>query len=95
MKGMEYSDTLIVWKFDQMGRIMRQLIGVLAKLEQTRAGVKAARDWGVKFGRKPKLSRQQIHHARKLIEGGQRCEKRFRFWKEGSKTMGDKREAKQ
>jgi DNA invertase Pin-like site-specific DNA recombinase len=29
---------------------------------------------GVKFGRKPKLTRQQIHHARKLIDDGQRRE---------------------
>ena len=29
---------------------------------------------GVKFGRKPKLTRQQIDHARKLIDDGQRHE---------------------
>src|ERR1700724_890158 len=51
------------------GRAMWQMIGVLAELErrllseQTRAGVKAARGRGVKFGRKPKLSRQQIDHS--------------------------------
>src|SRR3984957_18523374 len=59
------------------GRAMRQMIGVLAELERsliserTRAGVKAARGRGVKFGRKPKLTRQQIDHARKLIEKGE------------------------
>jgi DNA invertase Pin-like site-specific DNA recombinase len=48
---------------------MWQMIGVLAELErsliseQTRAGVKAARGRGVKFGRKPGLTRQQIDHA--------------------------------
>jgi DNA invertase Pin-like site-specific DNA recombinase len=53
---------------------MWQLIGVLAELERsliserTRAGVKAARARGVKFGRKPKLSPQQIAHARELLE---------------------------
>src|SRR5271168_1536973 len=62
------------------GRAMWQMIGVLAELERsliserTRAGVKAARVRGVKFGRKPKLSRQQIAHAQKLIEDGQRRE---------------------
>jgi DNA invertase Pin-like site-specific DNA recombinase len=41
---------------------------------RTRAGVKAARGRGVKFGRKPKLSPQQIAHASKLIDDGQRRE---------------------
>jgi len=31
--------------------------------ERTRAGVKVAKGGGVKFGRKPKLTRQQIDHA--------------------------------
>ena len=62
------------------GRAMWQMIGILAGLERsliserTRAGVKAAKGRGVKFGRKPKLSRQQIDHARKLIDDGQRRE---------------------
>jgi DNA invertase Pin-like site-specific DNA recombinase len=48
--------------------------GVLAELERsliserTKAGVKAAQRRGVKFGRKPKLSPEQIEHARKLID---------------------------
>jgi DNA invertase Pin-like site-specific DNA recombinase len=59
------------------GRAMWQMIGVLAELERsliterTRAGVKAAQARGVKFGRKPKLSAQQIAHARKLVEAGE------------------------
>lgn len=59
------------------GRAMWQMIGVLAELERsliterTRAGVKAARRRGVKFGRKLKLSTEQIEHARKLIEKGE------------------------
>jgi len=54
-------------------RAMWQMIGVLAELERsliserTRAGVKAARARGVKFGRKSKLSPQQIDHARELL----------------------------
>ncbi len=57
------------------GRAMWQMIGVLAELERsliserTRAGVTAAMRRGVKFGRKRKLTPQQIEHARKLIEG--------------------------
>jgi DNA invertase Pin-like site-specific DNA recombinase len=59
------------------GRAMWQMIGVLAELERsmiserTRAGVKAAKTRGVKFGRKPKLTPQQIAHARKLIAQGE------------------------
>lgn len=56
---------------------MWQMIGVLAELERsliserTRAGVKAAQRRGVKFGRKPSLTREQTEHARKLIEKGE------------------------
>ena len=62
------------------GRAMWQMIGVLAELERsliserTRAGVKAAKGRGVKFGRKPKLTPRQINHARKLIDAGERRE---------------------
>lgn len=41
---------------------------------RTRAGVKAARGGGAKFGRKPRLSRQQIDHAWKMIDAGERRE---------------------
>lgn len=56
---------------------MWQMIGVLAELERsliterTRAGMQAARAGGVKPGRKPKLSAEQIEHARKLIDKGE------------------------
>src|SRR5271166_4367695 len=59
------------------GRAMWQMIGVLAELERsliterTRAGVKAAQRRGVKFGPKPKLTAQQIGHARTLINQGE------------------------
>jgi DNA invertase Pin-like site-specific DNA recombinase len=59
------------------GRAMWQMIGVLAELERsliterTRAGVKAAQARGVKFGRKQKLSKHQIDHARKLTGDGE------------------------
>ena len=62
------------------GRAMWQMIGLLAELERsliserTRAGVKDAQARGVKFGRKPKLTPQQIAHAQKLIDEGQRRE---------------------
>jgi DNA invertase Pin-like site-specific DNA recombinase len=56
------------------GRAMWQMIGVLAELERpliyerTRTGAKAAQRRGVKFGRKVKLTSEQIEHARKLID---------------------------
>ena len=62
------------------GSRMWQMIGVLAELERsltserTRAGAKTAKGRGVKFGCKPKLTPQQITHARKLIDDGQRRE---------------------
>jgi DNA invertase Pin-like site-specific DNA recombinase len=58
------------------GRAMWQMIGVLAELERsliserTRAGVKAAKSRGVKFGRKPKLTDAQVSHARQQIDQG-------------------------
>jgi DNA invertase Pin-like site-specific DNA recombinase len=59
------------------GRAMWQMTGILAELERslisepTRAGVKAAKRRGVKFGRKPKLTALQIELARKQIERGE------------------------
>ena len=43
-------------------------------IERTRAGTRAARARGVRPGPKPKLGRQQIDHARELIEAGKRRE---------------------
>ena len=49
---------------------MLHMVALLAELERgliterTRAGVKAEKRRGVKFGRKPKLSSEQIEHAR-------------------------------
>lgn len=75
------------------GRAMWQMIGVLAELERsligerTRAGLSAARSRGVKFGRKPKLSAQQIHHARRLIEQGEQPEAVAQSLKVGRSTL--------
>jgi hypothetical protein len=41
------------------------------RLVESGVSAGAARDRGVKFGRKPKLTRQQIYHARKLIDAGE------------------------
>jgi DNA invertase Pin-like site-specific DNA recombinase len=62
------------------GKLIFHIFGALAEFERgliiewTREGMKAARARGVRSGPKPKLSRQQITHARKLIEDGQRRE---------------------
>jgi len=75
------------------GRAMWQMIGVLAELERsliserTRAGVKAAQRRGVKFGRKPKLTPQQIAHTRKLIDQGEDRQKVADLFKVGRKTL--------
>src|SRR2546429_5914085 len=58
------------------GRAMLHMVALLAELERgliterTRAGIKAAKRRGVKFGRKPKLSPEQVDHAREQIERG-------------------------
>lgn len=59
------------------GRAMWQMVGILAELERsligerTKAGRAAAMARGVKMGRNPKLTAQQVAHARKLIEQGE------------------------
>lgn len=61
----------------QTGRAMWQMIGILAELERsliqerTKVGRAAAQARGVKMGRKPKLSPQQIEHAKKMIDQGE------------------------
>ena len=62
------------------GRAMWQMIGVLAELERsliterTRAGVKAAKQRGVQFGRTPKLTPAQVAHARERVDKGKTVE---------------------
>jgi DNA invertase Pin-like site-specific DNA recombinase len=59
------------------GRAMWQMVGILAELEKsliqerTKAGRAAAVARGVKMGRKPKLTPQQIEHAKKLLDHGE------------------------
>jgi DNA invertase Pin-like site-specific DNA recombinase len=60
------------------GRAMWQMGGILAELERsliqerTKAGRAAAQARGVKMGRKPLLSTQQVAHARTLLGQGER-----------------------
>ena len=58
------------------GRAMLHMVALLAELERgliterTRAGVEAAKRRGVVSGRKPKLSPEQLQHAREQVESG-------------------------
>ena len=58
------------------GRLLGHVFGALAEferallVERTRAGIKAAKRRGVRLGRKPALSPEQVKHARKLVEAG-------------------------
>ena len=65
---------------DWMGSIMSRQYGLYAEAEllriteRTRAGVAAALERGVKFGRRPKLSESQTSDARRLMDGGMKAE---------------------
>lgn len=59
------------------GKLMLHMLGALAEFERsliaerTRAGLVAAKRRGAKLGRKPKLSEDQIAHAKQLIDAGE------------------------
>lgn len=59
------------------GRLLFHIMGALAEfersliVERTRAGLASAKRRGKKLGRKPKLTSEQIHHAKKLIDTGE------------------------
>jgi DNA invertase Pin-like site-specific DNA recombinase len=63
------------------GTLVFHLMGALAQFERsliaerTKAGLHAAKKRGERLGRKPKLNAQQIRHARKLVNGGERVDK--------------------
>ena len=69
------------------------MIGVLAELERsliterTRAGVKATKKRGVKFGRTLKLSPSQITHAREQIEKGRSVDEVAALLRVGRSTL--------
>jgi DNA invertase Pin-like site-specific DNA recombinase len=59
------------------GRAMWQMIGVLAELERsqikerTKAGIAAAKERGIQFGRRPKLKPYQWRKIRQRIQSGE------------------------
>jgi DNA invertase Pin-like site-specific DNA recombinase len=57
---------LVFHLFGAMAQFERSLI-----IERTRAGLAAARQRGVKLGRKRSLTVKQVAHARRLIDGGE------------------------
>src|SRR5215471_13815554 len=75
------------------GRAMWHMIGILAELERsliherTKAGRAAAVARGVKLGRKPKLSPQQVDHARKLLDQGEHPRDVARLLKVSQRTI--------
>jgi DNA invertase Pin-like site-specific DNA recombinase len=72
---------------------MLHMVAFLAELERgliterTRAGVKAAKRRGVKFGRRPKLSPEQIEHARDQIERGKTAQEVAALLRVGRATL--------
>lgn len=72
---------------------MLHMVALLAELERgliterTRAGVKAAKRRGVKFGRKPKLSPEQVEHARDQIERGKTAQEVAALLRVGRTTL--------
>jgi Enterobacteriaceae phage serine recombinase len=72
---------------------MWQMIGVLAELERsligerTRAGAKAARKRGVKFGRKPTVTADHLDHARRLICDGKTPSEAAKLLRIGRSTL--------
>jgi len=59
------------------GKLIFHIFAALAEfergliIERTREGMKAARSRGIRAGRKLKLNRQQVEHAKRLIDEGQ------------------------
>jgi DNA invertase Pin-like site-specific DNA recombinase len=76
-----------------LGRAMMQIAAIFAAMERdtirerTRDGIADAKRRGVKFGRKPKLTRQDIDRARKLIAAGERPEDVATSFKAGRSTL--------
>nr|WP_281721214.1 recombinase family protein [Nitrosomonas nitrosa] len=110
MSALKKGDTLVIWRFDRLGRSLAHLVEIMSDLEsrgcafkslsdaidtttpggrlhfhmagafaqferdliseRTKAGLKAAKKRGQHVGRPKKLNRQQIAHARRLVEDG-------------------------
>ena len=75
------------------GKLVFHMMGALAEFERnliserTQAGLAAARARGARLGRRPALTKSQIEHARKLIDGGERPTDVARSLKVGRATL--------
>jgi hypothetical protein len=58
---------------NQAEKLLQQNLNTYMALPPPRYQSQQTEARGVKFGRKPKLTHQQIDHARKLIDGGERA----------------------
>jgi DNA invertase Pin-like site-specific DNA recombinase len=75
------------------GRLLFHMVGALAEferslaIERTRAALVSAKKNGTKLGRKPKMTHQQIVHAKKLLEEGELSQKVARSFGVGKATL--------
>lgn len=75
------------------GRLVFHLMGALAEFERaliaerTKAGLAAARQRGVRLGRKRAMSAEQVRHARALLEAGERPTDIARSMQVGRSTL--------
>lgn len=75
------------------GRLLFHMVGALAEferslaVERTRAALVSAKKNGTKLGRKPKMTYQQIAHAKKLLEEGEPSQKVARSFGVGKATL--------
>ncbi|MFN3727708.1 MAG: recombinase family protein [Allosphingosinicella sp.] len=75
------------------GRLVFHLMGALAEFERaligerTKAGLAAARQRGVRIGRKRAMTAEQVRHARALLEAGERPTDIARSMQVGRSTL--------
>lgn len=75
------------------GRLLFHMVGALAEferslsIERTRAALLSAKKNGTQLGRKPKLTSEQIIHARKLLDDGESSRKIARLFGVGKATL--------
>jgi DNA invertase Pin-like site-specific DNA recombinase len=75
------------------GRLILHIMGALSEfersliIERTRAGIEAAKQRGVKLGRRPTLAPHQLEHVKRLIACGETPKSIARSLKIGRSTL--------